>query len=148
MFSGRFEYAIDDKARLSIPAKFRDILSSHYNTTLVLTNHLDGCIVAYPVKEWEGLQEQIEQKDAAFKKEAKNVLRFYYSGATECAIDRLGRILVPQSLRNYGAIKKNVVIVGMNKKIEIWSEEKWVEVMRQAVEDRERMADIAAELGL
>jgi MraZ protein len=148
VFTGRFEYAIDDKARLSIPAKFRETLVSHYSPTLILTNHLDGCIVAYPVKEWESLQERIENSGAAVKKGAKNVIRFFYSGATECPIDRLGRVLIPQSLRNYGAIKKNVVIVGMNKMIELWAEEAWAELAKQAAADREKMADIAAELGL
>jgi len=147
MFSGRFEYAIDDKGRLSIPAKFRDTLLSHDTPLLVLTNHFDGCIVAYPAKEWETLQERIERSDAALKKEAKNVLRFFYSAATECPIDRLGRILVPQTLRNYGTIKKNVVIVGMNKKIEIWADDAWSELVKKAASDMERMTDIASELG-
>jgi MraZ protein len=147
MFSGRYEYAIDDKGRLSIPAKFRDSLSSHYTQSLVLTNHLDGCIVAYPVKEWDILQNHVESTGATLRKDAKNVLRFFYSGATECSIDRLGRILVPQSLRNFGAIRKNVVIIGMNKKIEIWAEERWNEVVKQAAIDQEKMADLASELG-
>ncbi len=143
MFSGRYEYAIDDKGRLSIPAKFRESLPSH---KLILTN-LDGCVAAYPEAEWEALQGRIERSGVA-KKEAKNFLRFFYSGASECPIDRLGRILIPQSLRNYGAIKKNVIIVGMNRKIEIWAEGAWAEVVRQATSDMERMADIASELGL
>lgn len=147
MFSGRYEYTIDDKGRLSIPSKFRDNLLSHDSPLLVLTNHLDGCVVGYPAKEWEALQERIDKSDAALKKEAKNVLRFFYSGATECPIDRLGRILVPQTLRSYGAIKKNVVIVGMNKKIEIWAEEAWLEVVKKATSDMEKMSDIASELG-
>ena len=158
MFSGRYEYAIDDKGRLSIPAKFREILASHGDgrkeerqsrpgdLKLILTN-LDGCVVAYPEKEWEELQGRIE-RSGALKKEAKNFLRFFYSGASECPIDRLGRILIPQSLRNYGAIKKNVVVVGMNRKIEIWAEEAWAEVVKQATSDMEKMTDIAAELGL
>ncbi len=147
MFSGRYEYTIDDKGRLSIPAKFRDTLLSHDIPALVLTNHLDGCVVAYPPKEWTSLQDRIERSDAALKKEAKYVLRFFYSGATECPIDRLGRILVPQSLRSHGTIKKNVVIVGMNKKIEIWAEEAWSEVVKKATADMEKMTDIASELG-
>jgi len=147
MFSGRYQYTIDDKGRLSIPAKFRDTLLSHDAPALVLTNHLDGCIVAYPTKEWTALQDRIEQSDAALKKEAKNVLRFFYSGATECPIDRLGRILVPQSLRNHGTIKKNVMIVGMNKKIEIWAEEAWSELVKKAASEVEKMTDIASQLG-
>ena len=75
-------------------------------------------------------------------------MRFFYSGASECPIDRLGRILIPQSLRNYAAIKKNVVIVGMNKKIEIWADEAWAEIVREATSDREKMMDIASDLGL
>ncbi len=147
MFSGKYEYTIDDKGRLSIPAKFRDNLLSHDAPALVLTTNLDGCIVAYPGKEWEALQERIEQSGAAQKKDAKNALRIFYSGATECPIDRLGRILVPQTLRIHGAIKKNVVIVGMNKKIEIWAEEAWLELVQKTNSDRERMTEIAAELG-
>jgi MraZ protein len=147
MFSGRYEYTIDDKGRLSVPAKFRDTLLSHYGQTLIVTNHLDGCLVAYPAKEWEALQNRIEQSDAALKKEAKDVLRFFYSGAMECPIDRLGRILVPQSLRSFGGIRKNVVIIGMNKKIEIWAEEAWTELVRKASSDMAKMADTASQLG-
>jgi MraZ protein len=146
VFSGRYEYSIDDKGRLSIPAKFRDILTSHYNQKLILTN-LDGCIAAYPEREWTELQERIE-KSGVFKKEARAFLRFFYSGVSECPIDRLGRILIPQSLRNYGAIKKNVVVVGMNRKIELWAEEAWTEIVKQATSDMEKMTDIASELGL
>ncbi len=146
MFSGRYEYTIDDKGRLSIPAKFRDILSSHYNQKLILTN-LDGCIAAYPEKEWTDLQERID-KSGVFKKDARAFLRFFYSGVSECPIDRLGRILIPQSLRNYGVIKKSVVIIGMNRKIEIWAEETWAELVKQATSDMEKMTDIASELGL
>jgi MraZ protein len=147
LFSGRYEYAIDDKGRLSIPAKFREPLLSHYGPTLTITNHLDGCLVAYPVKEWEALQERIEQSDAALKREAKDVLRFFYSGAMECPIDRLGRILIPQSLRSFGVIKKNVVIIGMNKKIEIWAEEAWTDLVKKASSDAAKMADTASQLG-
>jgi MraZ protein len=147
MFTGRYEYAIDDKGRLSIPAKFRETLLSHYGPALVITNHLDGCLVGYPAKEWEALQDRIEKSDAALKKEAKDVLRFFYSGAMECPIDRLGRILVPQSLRGFGVIKKNVVIIGMNKKIEIWAEEAWAELVKKASSDMAKMADTASQLG-
>jgi MraZ protein len=146
-FSGRFEYAIDDKGRLSIPAKFREILSANYELKLILTN-LDGCLVAYPDKEWTEVQEHIAASSSSAKKEARAFLRFFYSGASECPIDRLGRILIPQSLRSYAAIKKNVVIVGMNKKIEIWADEAWAEIVKEATSDREKMMDIASDLGL
>lgn len=146
MFSGRYEYAIDDKGRLSIPSKFREILSANFDMKLILTN-LDGCIAAYPDREWADVQQRIADS-GALKKEARSFLRFFFSGASECSIDRLGRILIPQSLRSYGGIRKNVVIVGMNKKIEIWAEEAWAEIVKEATSDREKMVDIASELRL
>jgi MraZ protein len=148
MFSGQFEYSLDDKGRLSIPARFRDLLLSHYGPGLILTNHTDGCLAAYPLNEWQALQDRIEQMDPEKKRAAKNTLRIFYAGATECAIDRLGRILVPQTLRNYGSIKKNVMIVGMNKKIEIWAAEVWAELVRKTTSDKEKMAEVGALLDL
>ena len=172
MFSGRYSYAIDDKGRLSIPVKFREALLSQVEETqrgvdgrypaekvqgrkgtgsspelkLVLTC-LDGCIAAYPEWEWKEIQDRID-KSGALKKEARDFLRVYRGSATDCPIDRLGRILIPQSLRSYGAIKKNVMIIGNNRWLELWAEEAWTEMERRAIADKEKMADIASELGL
>jgi MraZ protein len=148
MFSGRYDHAIDDKGRLSIPAKFRDALQSHYTQKLILTNSLDGCVVAYPEKEWETLQNQVEAADPAMREEGADILRFFYSGATDCPIDRLGRILVPQPLRNFGGIKKNVVIVGMNRKIEMWAEEAWADLVNRVTSEMTKKSGIARHLGL
>ena len=145
MFSGRYEFTLDDKGRLSIPAKFREILSANYDLKLILSN-LDSCIVGYPDKEWIALQEKISS--APVNKESRAFLRFFYSGVSECPIDRLGRVLIPQSLRNYAGIKKNVVVIGMNRKLEIWAEEAWAELVREATSDRDKMVDIVSELGL
>ncbi len=146
MFAGRFEYAIDDKSRVSIPSKFREVLSTNYDMRLILTN-LDGCIVAYPYQEWVNIQERISNL-GTMKKEARVFLRFYYSGVSECPIDNLGRILIPQSLKNYANIKKNVAIIGMNRKIEIWAQDTWEELVKKATSDLEQMVDIVSELGL
>ncbi len=146
MFAGRFEYAIDDKSRVSIPSKFREVLSTNYDMRLILTN-LDGCIVAYPYQEWVNIQERISNL-GTMKKEARVFLRFYYSGVSECPIDKLGRVLIPQSLKTYANIKKNVAIIGMNRKIEIWAQETWEELVKKATSDLEQMVDIVSELGL
>jgi MraZ protein len=146
MFAGRFEYAIDDKSRVSIPSKFREVLSTNYDMRLILTN-LDGCIVAYPYQEWVNIQERISNL-GTLKKEARVFLRFYYSGVSECPIDKLGRVLIPQSLKTYANIKKNVAIIGMNRKIEIWAQETWEELVKKATSDLEQMVDIVSELGL
>ena len=148
MFSGQYEYSLDDKGRLSIPARFREVLLSQYGPALILTNHMDGCVAAYPVNEWKALQDRIDKLDPITKRQTKNVLRIFYAGAVECAIDRLGRILVPQSLRNFGSIKKNVMIVGMNKVIEIWAEETWAELVKNTTSDKDRMAEASSQLDL
>jgi MraZ protein len=144
MFSGRYEFTLDDKGRLSVPSKFREVLSVNFEMKLILTN-LDSCIVGYPDKEWEAVQERISSVST---KEARTFLRFFYSGVSECPIDRLGRILIPQSLRNYAGIKKSVVVIGMNRKIEIWAEEAWMDLVKEATADRDKMVDIVSELGL
>ena len=146
MFAGRFEYGIDDKSRVSIPAKFREVLSANHDFRLILTN-LDGCIVAYPYQEWLNIEEKISNA-GAIRKEARAFLRYFYSGASECPLDKLGRILIPQTLKTDAYIKKNVVIVGVGKKIEIWAKEKWEELVKQATADPDQIADIVSELGL
>ena len=146
MFEGRFEYALDDKSRVSIPAKFRDILSANYDMRLVLTN-LDGCIVGYPYREWQAIKQKTLDY-GSIRKEARAFLRYYYSGITECPIDKLGRILIPQSLKTDANIRKNVVIIGMNNKIEVWAQERWEDLVKRATSDPDQVADIVSELGL
>ncbi|MHB8109408.1 MAG: division/cell wall cluster transcriptional repressor MraZ [Syntrophorhabdaceae bacterium] len=145
MFAGRYEYSIDDKSRVSIPAKFREALSLSGDARLILTN-LDGCIVAYPYPEWLAIQDKISAHP--IRKDARAFVRYFYSGATECSIDKLGRILIPQSLKTDAHIQKAVVIVGMGRKIEVWAKEQWEEIVRLATADPDQVADIVAELGL
>lgn len=146
MFAGRFEYAIDDKSRVSIPAKFREALSAHHDMRLIFTN-LDGCIVGYPFQEWLNIEEKISSR-SSLKKEERLFLRYFFSGASECTIDRLGRVLLPQALKIDAQIIKNVVIIGMGKKIELWAKEKWEELVKQATSDPDQIASIVSELGL
>jgi len=146
VFSGRYEYALDEKGRVSIPARFREALALNYDMRLILTN-LDGCIVAYPYKEWLNIQERISNLKEQ-NSHVRTFLRFFYSGVTECTIDRLGRIHIPLSLKNFAGIKKQVVIIGINKKIEIWAQEAWEEVVRQATSDPQKVQEIVVELGL
>jgi len=146
LFAGRYEYTIDDKSRVSIPARFRESLSQNHDLRLILTN-LDGCIVAYPYQEWLNIQEKISSA-GSIRKEARAFLRYFYSGASECPIDKLGRILIPQALKTDAHIQKSVVIIGVGKKIEVWAKEKWEELVRQATADPDQIADIVSELGL
>lgn len=146
MFRGRFEHNMDEKGRLSIPSKFRELLATHYDNRLIVTN-FDGCLWAYPYSEWQ----QVEERVAAlpqFREEVKALQRVFISAATECAVDRAGRIMVPQVLRDYAGISHEVVIVGMIRRIEIWSMQRWQKVFDQAQTDLNEMGSRLADLGL
>jgi MraZ protein len=127
MLKGRYEHTIDEKGRVSIPSKFREILTSHYTDVLVLTNDIEPCLVAYPLLVWQEFEKKLSELPQ-FNEAVRNLKRFYISGATECPIDKQGRIMVPDSLRKYASISENVIIVGQVKTIEIWAREKWNEV--------------------
>jgi len=146
MFRGRFEYSIDSKGRVSIPAKFRELLADKYDDRLILTN-FDRCLVAYPYEEWKVLEEKVSSLSMV-KKETKAFQRFFISGATECPIDKLGRILVPTTLRTYAQLEKNVVFAGMLKKFEIWGKERWEEEISRSQENFEGISEALAELGI
>lgn len=146
MFRGRYEHTIDQKGRLSIPSKFREILVANYNERLILTN-FDNCLWAYPVKEWNQVEEKISSLPQ-FRPEVKALQRFFVSAACECPLDANGRIIVPATLKKYAGLVTEVVLVGMTKRIEIWSSEKWRKVFEQAEGDLGSMGDKLADLGL
>jgi len=146
MFRGRFEYTIDPKGRVSIPAKFRELLAEKYDDRLIVTN-FDRCLVVYPYEEWRILEDKVSSLSMV-KKEAKAFQRFFLSGAAECPIDKLGRILIPPTLRTYAQLEKNVVFAGLVKKFEIWSRERWAEEIVRSQENFEGISEALAELGL
>ncbi|MFA4909926.1 MAG: division/cell wall cluster transcriptional repressor MraZ [Desulfobacteria bacterium] len=146
MFRGRYEHTIDSKGRVSLPVKFREVLNERYDDRLVITN-FDGCLVAYPFDEWRLLEEKVSSMSIV-KKDVKSFQRFFISGATECTIDKQGRILLPPTLREYAKLEKDIVFAGMTKKIEIWSKEKWEQEIAKAKENFDEISDALGELGL
>jgi MraZ protein len=146
MFRGRYEHAIDSKGRISIPSKFREILTEKYDDRLVITN-FDHCLVAFPYEEWSVLEQKVNSLSLV-KKEAKTFLRFFYSSAIDCMIDKQGRLLIPQTLRDYANLQRDVILVGEGKKIEIWAKERWEEVVKRAQEEFDQISDTLASLGL
>ncbi len=146
MFRGRYEHTIDSKGRISIPARFRETLTTRYNEQLVITN-FDHCLIAFPADEWTAL----EQKAGSFSlisKETSAFFRFFYSSAVDCVIDKQGRLLIPQTLRDYAKLQKDVVLVGEGKRIEIFAKERWLEEARKAEEDFDKIRNTLADLGL
>jgi len=146
MFRGRFEHTIDSKGRISIPAKYRELLMEKHDDRLIVTN-FDRCLVAYPFEEWRNVEDKIGSLSMV-KKEAKAFQRFFVSGAAECPIDKLGRILIPPILRSYAQLEKEVVFAGMLRKFEIWSRERFLEEIKSAEENFEAMGESLAALGL
>ncbi len=146
MFRGRFEHTIDAKGRVSIPAKYRELLSEKSDNCIMITN-FDRCLMAFPLDEWQVWEEKVTSMSMV-KKEATAFQRFFISGAQECSIDKLGRILVPPTLRSYAQLEKNVVFVGLGKRFEIWSKERWEEELRRSQENFEGMREALSDLGL
>ena len=122
MFMGEYNHIIDAKGRLIIPARFRELLGEEF----ILTKGLDGCLSIYPMDAWEAFETKLRALPLT-NKNARTFTRFFVAGATNCELDRQGRILVPQTLREFAGLEKEVVLTGNLDRIEIWSKEKWSE---------------------
>lgn len=144
MFRGRYEHLIDSKGRLSIPSRIRETLNERYDSRLVITTY-DSCLIAYPFAEWQKLEEKVSALPE-FSKDTKAFLRFFYSSATDCAIDKLGRILVPQALREYARLDKDVTLIGAFRHIEMWSKALWEKAEQTA--SNEDIVNTLERLGL
>ena len=145
VFRGRYEYTIDPKGRVSIPSRFREQLSESGLESVVITNY-SGCIYAYPAVEWEKIEEKLAAKVSSVHQKKNAFVRFFLGGAVEVTPDKQGRILIPPSLRSYAGLDRDVVIIGMPKRFEIWDRQKWdVEVARFEKEGFED-PDLAREL--
>ena len=137
MFYGEHNHTIDRKGRVIVPAKFRERLEEQESKCLFLTRGLDCCLFAFSETEWRATETRFKQMPFT-KAETRNFNRLYFSGATEVEYDRLGRILIPQYLKDFAQLKREIVIVGVSNRIEIWAREKWqafYESLRQNFED-------------
>lgn len=121
MFRGQFDHAIDDKGRLSIPAKLREALGKE--KTLVLTS-FEAYLTAFPLNTWRAIEDRI-RGNPTFKREMRDFLRLVYSSAEDVAIDPQGRILIPLGMRQRAGITREVVIIGVMDQIEIWDKARW-----------------------
>lgn len=141
MFMGEYNHTIDAKGRLIVPSKFREALGD----TFVVTKGLDGCLFVYDNEEWNAFEEKLKSLPIT-NKEARQFARFFLAGAAEVEVDKQGRILVPNILREFAQINKDVVLIGVASRIEIWSKERFEGIT--AFEDMDEIAEHMAELGL
>lgn len=142
MFSGEYEHTIDDKGRLTIPAKFRAKLAEG----LFVTRGLDGCLFVLPPDSWEALSEKVASLPLA-QGSARLFSRMIYSG-TECKLDKQGRILLPPPLREHADIESEAVVIGVNSRLEIWSKKRWQELITRMEEESGLIAEQLASLGI
>ena len=140
MFYGEFQHSIDRKGRLILPAKFREAAKSHFIEKFFVTRGLDNCLFMFSEEEWKTQESKF--KSVSFTKaESRKFNRLYFSGAVEVSFDTQGRILLPQYLKDYAQIKKDVFIVGVSNRIEIWARDKWVEFYGNSRQSFEEIAE-------
>lgn len=126
MFYGEYEHSIDRKGRIVLPAKFREVAKNHFVEKFYVTRGLDGCLFMLAEEEWKS-QEQKFKSSPFTRSDSRKFNRLYFSGACEVAADKQGRILLPQYLKEYAQIKRDLILIGVSNRIEIWAKEKWKE---------------------
>lgn len=140
MFYGEYFHSIDRKGRLILPAKFRETAKSHFIEKFFVTRGLDKCLFMLSEEEWRSQENKLKSMPFT-KQQSRTFNRLYFSGAVEVVFDSQGRILLPQNLKDYAEIKKDVVIVGVSSRIEIWARDKWNEFYGNSRQSYEEIAE-------
>ena len=138
MLNGQYDHSIDDKGRLFIPAKLREDLAF----TFIITKGLDGCLYGYSIEEWKIIEEKMKALPSA---KSRDIQRFLFASAVSVAADKQGRVVIPASLRAFAGLSKDVAIVGVGQRIEIWDKDKWDKLCSSITGDM--IADAMTELG-
>jgi MraZ protein len=143
MLLGEYTHTLDPKKRLSLPAKFRQEVGKK----VVLTRGLDKCLFLYSTKQWEKIAEKLSDASTG-QSDIRNFNRYMLAGAVEADVDSLGRILVPDFLKDFAELGTKVVITGVHSRAEIWNEERWIEYKRKIVDQADVLAQKLGEIGV
>lgn len=141
MFMGEYSHTIDAKGRTIVPSRLREALGDEF----VVTKGLDGCLFVYPKEEWKTFEEKLGTLPLT-NRDARKFSRFFLAGAASVEVDKQGRILLPSVLREFAALEKEVVFVGVSKRVELWSKERWEEA--NSFDNMEEIAEHMEGLGL
>jgi len=150
LFRGRYEHSIDAKGRTSVPSRFREVMIARGDSKLVVTTGLDICLVAYPMAEWLAFEKRLSELPQ-FDADVVILKRIYVSGAVECEVDKVGRILIPAALRKHAGLSRDALWAGMGSYVELWAKESFEDLRNDVLADEDRRLAIAkrlAELGL
>ncbi|MDD5477142.1 MAG: division/cell wall cluster transcriptional repressor MraZ [Candidatus Omnitrophica bacterium] len=140
MFYGEFEHSIDRKGRLILPAKFREVAKNQFVEKFFITRGLDKCLFMFAEEEWRSQENKF--KTMSFTKQQSRIFnRLLFSGAVEIVSDKQGRILVPQYLKDFAGIKRDVMIVGVSNRIEIWAKDSWRDFYANSRQSFEEIAE-------
>ena len=143
MLIGEYEHTIDEKGRIKMPAKLREDIGEKF----VITQGLDGCLFAYSQNEWKNFEDKLRMFPLT-NKDARALKRFFLARATECEVDKQGRFLISSNLREFASLQKEVIIIGVLDKIEIWSKDKWLEYSTEENLAADEIAERMENLGI
>ncbi|MCG8500617.1 MAG: division/cell wall cluster transcriptional repressor MraZ [Firmicutes bacterium] len=143
MFIGEYQHTIDTKGRMIIPSRFREGLGEKF----VVTKGLDNCLFVYSLEEWANLEEKLKTLPLT-NKDARAFVRFFFSGATECEVDKQGRILIPGNLREHAGLEKETVVIGVATRVEVWNKQKWAQYNSDDNISPDEIAERMAALGI
>lgn len=143
MFTGEFKHTLDTKNRISIPAKFRE----HLGETFYITKGLDHCLFVFSMEEWQKFEEKLSELPLS-NKNARAFARTFFAGANECSTDKSGRTLIPQNLKDYAEIDKEVYINGSGSRIEIWNASRWTSYNENMATNMDELAENMESLGI
>ncbi|CAN5579567.1 division/cell wall cluster transcriptional repressor MraZ [soil metagenome] len=139
-FLGEFDCKLDAKGRLSLPSALRKQISPEANEKLVVNRGFENCLALYPMNEWQKISAEVNQLNMYVKKN-REFARYFYRGATELELDAAGRILLPKRLSEYAGIDKEIILSAWSNKIEIWSKEKFEQLMKDEPDDFSTLAE-------
>jgi len=140
MFYGEYRHSIDRKGRLILPSKFREVAKNNFIEKFYITRGLDKCLFMFSEEEWRNQEQKLKSMPFT-KQQARTFARLYFSGAIEVVADKQGRILIPQNLKEFAGIKKEVMIVGVASRIEIWAQDQWEQYYANSKQSYEEIAE-------
>ncbi len=143
MFLGQYTHTLDSKGRIVLPSNFRDSLIDG----VVITKGFENCLFIFPISEWPAIEEKINNQ-STLKVEFRKLARFFFGGAERQIPTKQGRILIPLYLRQYADLDKEVVILGVSNRIEVWDKEKWIKYEKEGEATYAEAAERLADLGL